>query len=164
MAKNHVVINTSKICATNVDALNLAGIAQADADNGTLFVLGARNADGTYAVAPATAATRGTVYIAASPEIGSTVEMQVMNDPRYFYNEAGQAIALKQVIPDADLIEVAGLNIPDGFATIGANGVLVTATSAPTAAGQPYYTKEGTSTMTIGFEEVPSVLLRAHEV
>ncbi len=95
-------------CAcTNVDSFNRVGIyADTDLDNGVLVTLGdiAKATDGTvtafnYAVTPATADTTGSMWLVNTPEVGTNIEMQMMSDPRYFYNEKGRRMSVKYLKP-----------------------------------------------------------------
>lgn len=182
----HGYINTAKMCAENVDAMNCAGVyADGDVDNGTIVVLSAMNTvpSGTnqgyiqgyeYTVTLANANQAGDVWVVASPEVGTTIDQQILSDPRYFYNEAGQPMSLKYLVDGVDCIEVTAqcftsATLPDNntnkFATIAANGQLTAASSAPS--GTPdvgYFTVEGLHTTTFGPEDVPTVVLRYHRV
>lgn len=182
----HGYINTTKMCAENVDAMNCAGVyASGDVDNGTIVVLSAMNTvpSGTnqgyiegyeYTVTLATQNQAGDVWVVASPEVGTTIDQQILSDPRYFYNEAGRPMSLKYLVDGVDCIEVTkecftGPTLPDGktnkYATIAANGQLTAAASAPSGTvGVGYFTVEGLHSVTIGAVEVPTVVLRYHRV
>lgn len=179
----HGYINTAKMCAENVDAMNCAGIYTAgDVDNGTIVTLNGMNTVSSgsnqgaiqgyeYKVALASNATVGDVWVVASPEVGTTIDQQILSDPRYFYNAAGQPMSLKYLVDGVDCIEVTaqcftGGTLPDAvtnrFATVGANGQLTAASAAATGAGKPYFTLEGLHTVTVGSVEVPTAVLRYH--
>lgn len=181
----HGYINTTKMCAENVDAMNCAGVyTTGDVDNGTIVVLSAMNTvpSGTnqgyiegyeYTVTLANANQAGDVWVVASPEVGTTIDQQILSDPRYFYNEAGQPMSLKYLVDGVDCIEVtaecftAGLpdNVTNKFVTIAANGKLTAVAAAPTGTvGVGYFTVEGLHTVTIGATEVPTAVLRYHRV
>lgn len=180
----HGYINTTKMCAENVDAMNCAGVyASGDVDNGTIVVLSAMNTvpSGTnqgyiegyeHTVTLATQNQAGDVWVVASPEVGTTIDQQILSDPRYFYNEAGRPMSLKYLVDGVDCIEVTkecftSTTLPDGktnkYATIAANGQLAAAASAPSGTvGVGYFTLEGLHTVTIGATEVPTAVLRYH--
>ena len=179
----HGYINTAKMCAENVDAMNCAGIyASGDLDNGTIVTLNGMNTVSSgsnqgaiqgyeYKVALASNSTVGDVWVVASPEVGTTIDQQILSDPRYFYNAAGQPMSLKYLVDGVDCIEVTaqcftGGTLPDAttnrFATVGANGQLTAASAAASGAGKPYFTLEGLHTVTIGAVEVPTAVLRYH--
>lgn len=178
----HGYINTTKMCAENVDAMNCAGIYTAgDVDNGTLVVLSSMNntaqgqiAGYEYTVTLAAANQAGDVWVVASPEVGTTVEQQILADPRLFYNAAGKPMSLKYLVDGVDCIEVTAECFSNGtlpdyttnkFATIAANGKYTAAAAAPTGtANVGYFSVEGLHTTTIGMEEVPTVVLRYHRV
>lgn len=177
----HGYVNTTKMCAENVDAMNCAGVINQDVDNGTIVTLSSINKAATtnaiqgyeYTVALASANPAGPVWIVASPEVGTTINQQVLSDPRYFYNEANQPMSLKYLVPDVDCIEVTAEcfdtdTLPAATSTvvtIVANGQLHdNATSAASGAGAGYFSVEGFHTVTIGLTEVPTVVLRFHRV
>ena len=178
----HGYINTTKMCAENVDAMNCAGVINQDVDNGVIVTLSSINKNASapnqyyiqgyeYTVALASSTTTGDVWVVASPEVGTTIDQQILSDPRYFYNAAGQPMSLKYLVDGVDCIEVTaqcftGGTLPDAvtnkFATVGANGKLTAAAAAASGAGKPYFTVEGLHTVTIGATEVPTVVLRYH--
>ena len=170
----HGYVSLMRGMATDVDAYNRVGIYSAgDIDNGTFVTLTAINkgTDGTvsefnYTVAPATAETTGDVWLVNTPEVGSTIEMQEMSDPRYFYNAAGRPLSLKRLNPKTDIIEVdancfvsGSLPTTEGYVTIGTGGKLVAAGSAP-AAGKTYCSVVGFNTVAVGMEQMKTVLLQ----
>ena len=172
MATNtHGLINTTRVTAVDVDAYNLVGISKTDMDNGTCVVLGdiAKGATGgitgyQFTVTAAKANSTG-VCIIRTPEIGTNLEMNIMFDPRTFYNEAGRPLHLCRLNPGVDYIEVdancfVGGTLPTDvqtYVTIGANGKLVGANAAP-AAGC-YFTVVGKHNMDVGQSLVPTVVL-----
>ena len=178
----HGYINTTKMCAENIDAMNCAGVINQDVDNGVIVTLSSINKNASapnqhyiqgyeYTVALASNSTVGDVWVVASPEVGTTIDQQILSDPRYFYNAAGQPMSLKYLVDGVDCIEVTaqcftGGTLPDAttnrFATVGANGQLTAASAAATGAGKPYFTLEGLHTVTIGATEVPTAVLRYH--
>lgn len=112
MAKTHSIVNTTHCAAWDVDALNYVGIAEEDIDNGRFVALDGMNVDEDgmikgyeYFVELASDLDPFNCYIVDSPEVGGTVEMQMMSDPRYFYNEAGKPMSLKR-LQVGDSIEV----------------------------------------------------------
>lgn len=180
----HGYINTTKMCATDVDALSCAGVyASGDVDNGTIVVLAGINQNGSspaigtiegyeYNVTLAAQNQTGDVWVVASPEVGTTIDQQILSDPRYFYNVAGTTMSLKYLVDGVDCIEVTAecftAGLPDGstnkFATIAANGKLTAAAAAPSTVNQGYFSLEGLHTVTIGATEVPTAVLRYHRV
>lgn len=175
MANNvHGYVSTMRASCENVDAFNRVGIySTGDLDNGVFVTLTGINkgADGAvkgfeYTVAPASDASSG-VWLVATPEVGTTLEQQMMSDPRYFYNAKGRPMSLKFLNPKTDIIEVdancfASKTLPtsqQGFATIGTGGKLVAANSAP-AAGKTYFSVVGFNTVAVGMEQMKTVLLQ----
>lgn len=179
----HGYINTTKMCAENIDAMNCAGVySTGDVDNGTIVTLNGMNTVSSganqgaiqgyeYNIALASSTTTGDVWVVASPEVGSTIDQQILSDPRYFYNAQGLPMSLKYLVDGVDCIEVTaecftGGTLPDAvtnkFVTVGANGQLTAAAAAASGAGKPYFTLEGLHTVTIGATEVPTAVLRYH--
>lgn len=175
MAGNHAIVNTTKICAWDVDALNLCGIAEVDLDNGALVTLSNITKDTVsgaiegyqYAVAPATASSKG-VWVVDTPEVGATLEDAYLADPRYFYNKAGKPMSLRYLMPMVDCIEVDARCFASGvlptnaaigqFVGTAASGKLgAPQSSAPASA---YFRVEGLHTIDVGQELVPTVVLR----
>ena len=171
----HGIVNTTAMMCTNVDALNMVGInATTDIDNGTLVTLTkiAKTDAGDitgyqYEVAPA-AANAVNVWLDATPEIGKTLEMQVHDDIRYFYNKAGLPMDIKGIVAGFDCFEV--------DATAFANGTLPTnsqigqlcgvatngkfAAPAASVASGATFRVEGLHTITCGADEVKTAVLR----
>ena len=175
MANNtHGYVSTMRASCENVDAFNRVGIyADGDLDNGVFVTLTGINKGSDkmvkgfeYTVAPASATSSG-VWLVNTPEVGTTLEQQMMSDPRYFYNAKGRPMSLKFLNPKTDIIEVdahcfASGSLPtteQGFATIGAGGKLVAANSAP-AAGKTYFSVVGFNTVAVGMEQMKTVLLQ----
>lgn len=173
---NHGYISTMRCSCMDVDAYNRAGVyATGNLDNGVFVTLTGINKDSAnlvqgfeYSVAPATDASYG-VWVINTPEVGSTVEMQVMSDPRYFYNEAGRPMSLKYLHPQTDIIEVDAncfasgvLPTNEGYVTIGANGKLVAAAVAP-AEGKTYFSVVGFNNVAVGMGVMKTVLLQCED-
>ena len=175
MANNvHGYVSTMRASCENVDAFNRVGIySDGDLDNGVFVTLTGINkgVDNVvkgfeYTVAPASATSYG-VWLVATPEVGTTLEQQMMSDPRYFYNAKGRPMSLKFLNPKTDIIEVdahcfASGSLPtteQGFATIGTNGKLVAAAAAP-GAGKTYFSVVGFNTVAVGMEQMKTVLLQ----
>lgn len=173
MANTHSYVSTMRCACENVDAFNRVGIySTGDLDNGVFVTLtginkGADNAvkGFEYTVAPATSTSYG-VWLVATPEVGTTLEQQMMSDPRYFYNAKGRPMSLKFLNPKTDIIEVdahcfasGALPTTEGYATIGTNGKLVAASVAP-GAGKTYFSVVGFNTVAVGMEQMKTVLLQ----
>ena len=174
MANNvHGYVSTMRASCENVDAFNRVGIySTGDLDNGVFVTLTGINKGSDkvvkgfeYTVAPASATSYG-VWLVNTPEVGTTLEQQMMSDPRYFYNAKGRPMSLKFLNPKTDIIEVnAGAfvsgNLPtnEGYATIGTGGKLVAASQAP-AAGKTYFSVVGFNTVAVGMEQMKTVLLQ----
>ncbi len=172
---NHGYVSLMRGAATNVDSFNRVGIyATGDLDNGVLVTLGdiTKAADGTvtafnYAVTPATADTTGSVWLVNTPEVGTNIEMQMMSDPRYFYNEKGCPMSLKYLNPKTDIIEAdagcfANTTLPttaQKYVTVGDGGKYVAANVAP-AAGKPYFSVVGFNEVAVGMGVMKTVLLQ----
>lgn len=174
MANNvHGYVSTMRASCENVDAFNRVGIySTGDLDNGVFVTLTGINkgSDGAvkgfeYNVAPASATSYG-VWLVNTPEVGTTLEQQMMSDPRYFYNAKGRPMSLKFLNPKTDIIEVdancfasKALPTTEGYATIGEGGKLVAASVAP-AAGKTYFSVVGFNTVAVGMEQMKTVLLQ----
>ena len=174
MANNvHGYVSTMRASCENVDAFNRVGIySTGDLDNGVFVTLTGIN-KGTdkvvkgfeYTVAPASDASSG-VWLVNTPEVGTTLEQQMLSDPRYFYNVQGRPMSLKFLNPKTDIIEVnAGAFVSgtlpntEGYATIGTGGKLVAAAAAP-GAGKTYFSVVGFNTVAVGMEQMKTVLLQ----
>ena len=176
MANNvHGYVSTMRASCENVDAFNRVGIySTGDLDNGVFVTLTGINKGSSgnavkgfeYTVAPASNASSG-VWLVATPEVGTTLEQQMMSDPRYFYNAKGRPMSLKFLNPKTDIIEVdancfASKTLPntEGYVTIGANGKLVASASAPEGGGKTYFSVVGFNTVAVGMEQMKTVLLQ----
>ena len=176
MANNvHGYVSTMRASCENVDAFNRVGIySTGDLDNGVFVTLTGINKGSSdkvvkgfeYNGAPASATSYG-VWLVATPEVGTTLEQQMMSDPRYFYNVQGRPMSLKFLNPKTDIIEVdancfASKTLPntEGYVTIGANGKLVASASAPEGGGKTYFSVVGFNTVAVGMEQMKTVLLQ----
>ena len=174
MANTHSYVSTMRCACENVDAFNRVGIySTGDLDNGVFVTLTGINKGSSdkvvkgfeYTVAPASDASSG-VWLVATPEVGTTLEQQMMSDPRYFYNAKGRPMSLKFLNPKTDIIEVdancfasGALPTTEGYVTIGTNGKLVAAGAAP-GAGKTYFSVVGFNTVAVGMEQMKTVLLQ----
>lgn len=171
----HTICNTTNMMCWDVDALNMTGInATTDIDNGTLVTLTkiAKTEAGDitgyqYEVAPA-AANAVNVWLVATPEIGKTLEMQVHDDIRYFYNKAGLPMDIKGIVAGFDCFEVdatafANSTLPTNsqigqLCGVATNGKF-TAPAASVTSGATFRV-EGLHTITCGADEVKTAVLR----
>lgn len=170
----HGIVNTTAMACTNVDALNLVGLFTADVDNGTLVTLKKMRqaTNGTitgyeYDVELAAANATG-VYIVATPEVGKTLEQQVHDDIRTFYNVKGLPFDIKGFIAGVDFVEVDALAFANStlptaanvgqFCGVAANGKFA-APAASVASGASFRV-EGLHSITCGKDEVATVILR----
>lgn len=170
----HGYINTTHCSCWDIDAYNCAGVySTADLDNGVMVALKNINRDSTslkvkgyeFEVQPAEVTSTG-VWVVNTPEVGSTLEMQLLADPRTFYNAKGQPMSLKYLAPKVDVIEVTAECFTDttlptsakAFVEIGAGGKLTAVAAAP--ASGAYFSLVGLKTITIGMKEVPTAILR----
>ena len=173
MANTHSYVSTMRCACENVDAFNRVGIyADGDLDNGVFVTLTGINKGSDkmvkgfeYTVAPASATSYG-VWMVNTPEVGTTLEQQMMSDPRYFYNAKGRPMSLKFLNPKTDIIEVdahcfasGSLPTTEGYATIGTGGKLVASASAADA-GKTYFSVVGFNTVAVGMEQMKTVLLQ----
>ena len=167
MANNHsFVIRT--LDNWQDDAINCAGVASVDLDNGQFVTRGALGltANGGYEFTCALPEANATdLWLVEKPAVGTTIEMQEMSDPRYFYNPKGSTFSIKGMTANRSFIEVpasAFTTAPtDGtskFASVDTNGRLVAVTEAP-AAGT-YFSIEATHTVDIGYEAVKTYILK----
>ena len=175
MANTHSYVSTMRCACENVDAFNRVGIySTGDLDNGVFVTLTGINKGSSgnavkgfeYNVAPASNASSG-VWLVATPEVGTTLEQQMMSDPRYFYNVQGRPMSLKFLNPKTDIIEVdancfasKALPTTEGYVTIGEGGKLVAAGSAPVGGGKTYFSVVGFNTVAVGMEQMKTVLLQ----
>ena len=172
MANTHSFINTTRCVCWDVDAFNACGIGAVDFDNGQFVTRGAmalKDATGGYEFAVAAPGANATnLWVIDTPEVGSTFEMQGFDDPRYFYNPAGQPMSIKYLRPEVDFIEVPASAFATGstpveqptytFASVNTNGRLVIAQQAP--AQGTYFTIAAKHTIDIGQEIVPTWILK----
>ena len=167
MANNHsFVIRTLENWQD--DAINCAGVATVDLDNGQFVTRGALGltANGGYEFTCTLPAENATdLWLVEKPAVGTTIEMQEMSDPRYFYNPKGSTFSIKGMTANRSFIEVpasAFTTAPtDGtskFASVDTNGRLVAVTEAP-AAGT-YFSIEAIHTVDIGYEAVKTYILK----
>lgn len=170
----HGLVNTMGMSCTNIDAMNKVGVASVNLDNGTLVTIGKMEqaTDGTvtgyhYELTPATANAEH-VLLVASPEVGRTLEMQIHDDRRYFYNVAGDPVDVKDILAQVDTFEVDavafGATLPvtadvGKFVSPAADGkYTLGTTTAPTSGA--YFKVEGFGSITCGQDEVKTVILR----
>ena len=140
------------------DAINCAGIATVDLDNGQFVTRGALGlkANGGYEFTCALPGANATdLWLVEKPAVGATVEQQEMSDPRYFYNPKGTAFSIKGLTAGRTFIEVPA----SAFATGDTNGRLVAATNAPSGNGT-YFSIEATHSVDIGIESVKTWILK----
>ena len=171
----HTICNTTNMMCWDVDALNMVGInATTDIDNGTLVTLTkiAKTEAGDitgyqYEVAPA-AANSVNVWLVATPEIGKTLEMQVHDDIRYFYNKAGLPMDIKGIVAGFDCFEVDATAFANGtlptnsqigqFCAVANNGKFAAPAASVTSGAT--FRVEGLHTITCGADEVKTAVLR----
>ena len=176
MAKTHAILNSVHMSSWDNDALNLAAVCESDLDNGALVTLKQINRDATsgivggyeYTVEPATAGADN-VWIVDSPEVGYDLEMQIYDDPRYFYNVAGKPMSIKGLCGGIDCIEItAPLFVGGTLPTVAqlgqyvapaANGLYAAPVAQAPESGA-YFRVEGLTTIACGAEEVPAAILR----
>ena len=171
MANTHSFINTTRCVCWDVDAFNACGIGETDFDNGQFVARGELQIDNNggyefYAAPPAENATG--LWVVDTPEVGTTLAMQMYNDPREFYNPAGQPMSIKYLRPEVDFIEVPASAFATGstpvdqptytFVSVNTNGRLVIAQQAP--AQGTYFTIAAKHTIDIGQEIVPTWILK----
>lgn len=177
MAKNHTLFSSASMMCWDVDALNHAGVyAAGDLDNGTLVTLKKINHDSTsgavkgfeYIVEPAKAGADN-VFVVDTPEVGYTIEMQMMSDPRYFYNEAGRPMSIRAIMSGVDVLELSkeafvGGTLPTQaqigqYVAPAADGKYAAPVAGAPASGA-YFKVEGLHSIACGNDIVPTVLLR----
>ena len=175
MPNNHGYLNSTMLSAWDVDAYVCAGVATVDLDNGTLVTRGTLNVDSSknlqgyeFNVAkPGANATN--LWIVDTPTAsGASVEMQILNDPRNFYNIAGRPVSLRYLVPEVDFIEVDANCFATGsapsdqptytFVSVNTDGKLVIAQSAP--ASGTYFSLEAINTTPFGQELAPTYILK----
>lgn len=153
------------------DAINCAGIATVDLDNGQFVTRGALGlkTDGGYEFACALPTANATdLWLVEKPAVGNTIEQQEMSDPRYFYNPKGSAFSIKGLTAGRTFLEVPASAFADSkdpktvasatVASVDTDGRLVAAASAP--ASGTYFTIEAEHTVDIGIEVVPTWILK----
>lgn len=174
MPNNHGYVNTMRCTCWDVDAFKAVGIyADGDLDNGVFVTLGKPvNTDGNVTGFEHTvtlpAANADHLWLIRTPEVGTTLESNLLNDPRTFYNQAGRPLSLCYMNPGVDVIEVFVENFATGnspvdqdtyqYATIDTNGKMVMANAAP--AQGTYFALEGKHYVPIGQEVVTSYMFR----
>lgn len=154
------------------DAINCAGIATVDLDNGqfvTRGALGLKTNGGYEFTCALPTANAIDLWLVEKPAVGNTIEQQEMSDPRYFYNPKGSAFSIKGLTAGRTFIEVpasafAATKDPKTvgdtakFASVDATGRLVAVATAP--ASGTYFTIEAEHTVDIGIEAVPTWILK----
>ena len=154
------------------DAINCAGIATVDLDNGQFVTRGALGlkTNGGYEFACALPGANATdLWLVEKPAVGNTIEQQEMSDPRYFYNPKGTAFSIKGLTAGRTFLEVPAsafaaskdpktIGSTAKFASVDTNGRLVAAASAPESG--TYFSIEATHTVDIGIEAVPTWILK----
>lgn len=174
MPNNHGWVNTMRCTCVDVDAYKAAGIyTDGDLDNGVFVTMGApmntdSNVTGFEHTVALPSANAVNLWLIRTPEVGTDIEMNLMNDPRYFYNKAGRPLSLCYMNPAVDVIEVIAENFAAGnspvdqptytFASIDTNGKMVMAQSAP--AQGTYFAFEGKHYVPIGQEVVTTYMFR----
>ena len=173
MANNHGFVNTTHCACWDVDSYKRVGIAQVDIDNGVFVTIGdiANTAEAIegyqFAVTPATATSTG-VWLCRTPEVGTSLDMVMYNDPRHFYNEAGRPISLCYLVAGVDCIEVDAncFADPDTMPTatnkyvpLTTGGKLGTPVAQAPATGA-YLEYLGKKTVDVGAELVETVVLQ----
>lgn len=176
MPNTHGYVNTTHCGCWDIDSYNCAGVATSDLDNGVLVSLGtiAQSTTGNnitgyqFTVAPPDAATATGLWIISTPEVGSTLDMQLYSDPRYFHNPAGQPMSLKYLQAGVDCIEV-DINCFTGSTFPTATNLYVPVTASTGKLGTPassapasgtYFTFVGNHTVDVGQTLVNTVVLR----
>ena len=179
MANNvHGYVSTMRASCENVDAFNRVVIYSTGyLDYGVFVSVTGINKGSSdkvvkgfeYTVAPASDASSG-VWLVATPEVGTTLEQQMMSDPRYFYNVQGRHMSVTFLNPKTDIIEVdahcsasGSLPTTEGYATIATGGKLVAAGSAPVGGGKTYFSVVGFNTVAVGMEQMKTVLLQCED-
>lgn len=174
---NHGYVSTMKCACMDIDALNACGVYSADdLDNGVAVKLtkmaqdsGKKATGFEFEVEPATASDTG-IWIVNTPEVGSSLEMQMLSDPRKFYNVAGKPMSIKKMVAGVDYLEMTAEDftngLPDGeaegeFATIGEGGKWDKAGDAPSSGA--YLEFVAKHSIVIGMETVPTVIMRYNE-
>lgn len=163
MANNtHAVFNGTHCAFWDVDAYNYVGIATTDMDNGIFVELGAIGLadDGGYEFTVTAGASAD--LICGTPAQGYGIEANLMDDPRYFTNEAGKPISVKRLVK-GDCIE---LTLPaftadpstNKFAKVVSSGKLTA--QANNSSSDAHFAILGTHTIDIGGEAVKTWILQ----
>lgn len=165
----HGYVNTMSCACTNIDAQKICGIAETDIDNGTFVIINdmALNdyVPGGFEYNVETASDGDVqVWLVRTPEVGDTVEMQMSNDPRNFYNKAGKPMSLCYMNAGYDHIEMTaeafeGGELPEVHEAliIGDNGKLVV--SEDTDEATVLFVCVALHQIAIGAESVPTAIL-----
>jgi hypothetical protein len=151
------------------DSINCAGVAAVDLDNGqfvTRGALGLTSAGGYEFTCSKPAANATALWLVETPPVGDTLDEQIHDDPRYFYNKAGKAFSIKGMRPEFSFIEVPDSAFstaptaatPESYAKVDTNGRLVATNSAPDAG--TYFSIEAKHSVEIGMEVVPTWILK----
>lgn len=165
----HGYVNTMSCACWNIDAQKICGIAEGDLDNGTFVVLGdmALNDDVPGGFEYHVEAADGdsvNVWLVRTPEVGDTIEMQMSNDPRNFYNKAGKGLSLCYMNAGYDHIEMTAEAFESGelpevesILVIGDNGKLEVSEDADDALVT--FICVAHHQISIGAESVPTAIL-----
>lgn len=168
----HGYISTTSCACWDVDSMNRAAVyASADLDNGVFVVCGRPSVDTNDNITgyefPVTlpAANAEHLWVVNTPEVGYSFDMQLLSDPRTFYNEKGRAMSIKYLMPYTDCIEVnaeafasGALPTTEGFVSVNTSGKLVAAASAPVAG--TYFSVLGFKNVAVGSDMMPVVVLQ----
>lgn len=168
----HGYISTTSCACWDCDSMNRAGIyTTGDVDNGVFVTLG-KPANTSNAITgyhfPVTLAGASSVHcwVINTPEVGSTLEQQLLSDPRTFYNEAGRPLSLKYLLPHTDCIEVnaqafasGALPTTEGYVTITTNGKLAATGTAPQT-DVTYFSVLGFKDVAVGSDMMKVVVLQ----
>lgn len=161
MANTHGVFIGTHCTFWDCDSKNLVGVAETDMDNGNFVALGdIVNVDGVVDeyVFNVTAGSTGD-YVIGTPPVGYDFEMQLYDDPRYFYNKAGLPMSVKR-LDIGDCIEVSDAC----FSTVPTLGTSTVATVASgklvaSASGDAPFKILGQKSIDIGGEAVRTWVL-----
>lgn len=171
MANTHAVVNTTLCSCWDVDAMKIVGVASDDMDNGMFVTLGGMHQTDAgdilgYEYAVYAANDEAThCYMIRTPEVGASIEMQMMADPRYFYNEAGRPLSLCWIVPHVDHIEIdangfAGGALPALNAFVGIDDGKLVALDAEPEDNVTYFRCVGFHSMDVGQALIPTAILR----
>lgn len=161
MAKNHAICIGTHAAFWDVDALNFVGKAAADMDNGTFVKLGAIGLTTNGGYEFTVTADASADYIVATPPVGYSYEMAGLDDPRYFYNEAGKPMSVKHLLK-GDCLELSAAAFtaePASSATVAtvqASGKL----TANTTTSGAHFAILGTHSVDCGGESVKTWVLQ----